>query len=227
MKRRTFKSHGKFQNEGVNLDSPRLPALQPRTENQRRMVNAILHMEVIAVTGVAGTGKTFIAASLAAEALMSGRIQQIILTRPAVEVEPMGFLKGTLEEKFHPYLEPFAKTLKAKLGGKYHYELGRAIIPSPLAYMRGADFQDSWVLLDEAQNTSPRQMEMLLTRIGCGSKVILTGDTKQKDVMGLSGLEDAVRRLSGDPGFAHIEMGLDDVVRSPLVKRIIEAYMVP
>lgn len=201
--------------------------LEAKTENQRRYINAIKNFTLTIATGPAGTGKTYICASLAAQALKEGTIDKIIITRPAVEAgESLGFLPGELEEKFDPYLQPFREVLEERLG-KTHVEYllknGR-IDASPLAYMRGRTFKNAFVILDEAQNTTPVQMKMFLTRIGHDCTVVVNGDMAQHDLRGMSGLEDAVRRVTHIPAVKHIAFDRSDIVRSGLVQEIVAAY---
>lgn len=199
-------------------------------ERQKRYIAAIRNFTLTFATGAAGTGKTWICAALAAEMLEAGLVDQIIITRPAVEAgEKLGALPGELEDKFDPYLQPFKDVLNERLSkGKVKglIEYGR-IVAAPLAYMRGKTFKNAFVVLDEAQNTTPTQMKMFLTRIGQDCKVVVNGDTAQKDVHGISGLEDAVRRLSFIPTVKHVHFTTEDIVRSGLVQEIVAAYEAP
>jgi len=173
------------------------------------------------------THNTWIATSLAAQALESNQVDKIILTRPAVEAgESLGFLPGELEDKFDPYLWPFRDVLEQRLGKTYfEYLLKKGtIVAKPLAYMRGNTFRDAFVILDEAQNTTPTQMQMFLTRIGQGSTVVVNGDLRQKDVRGISGLEDALKRVLDIPEVKLVEFNKNDIVRSDLVGKIVRAY---
>lgn len=201
--------------------------LEGKTENQKRYINAIKNFALTFATGPAGTGKTYVAASLAAAAFEAGTVDQIILTRPAVEAgENLGFLPGEIEEKFGPYLQPFLDVLNRKLG-KSHVEnlmKNERIIAVPLAYMRGRTFRDSFVILDEAQNTTPVQMKMFLTRIGENCKVVVNGDVDQQDTPGQSGLTDAIRRCSWIPTVKTVEFTRHDIVRSGLVQDIVDSY---
>lgn len=204
--------------------------IRPLNEAQGRYINAIKGFTLTFATGPAGTGKTWICAALAAQALESGEANNLIITRPAVEAgENLGFLPGELEDKFDPYLTPFRDVLNDRLGKtfvEYLIKMKR-IEAAPLAYMRGRSFKNSYVVLDEAQNTTPTQMKMFLTRIGHDCKVIVNGDMAQQDIRGESGLEDAVARLSYIPSVKHIHFTRDDVVRSGLVSEIIQAYDQP
>lgn len=201
--------------------------LEGKTETQKRYINAIKNFQLTFATGPAGTGKTYIAASLAAQALLAGSIEQIILTRPAVEAgESLGFLPGELEEKFDPYLQPFLDVLNRRLG-KSHVDClvkSEKILAVPLAYMRGRTFRDAFVILDEGQNTSPVQMKMFLTRIGENCKVVVNGDLDQQDTTGESGLADAIRRCSWIPSVKTVEFTKADIVRSGLVQDIVSSY---
>lgn len=204
--------------------------IEPQNDAQRRYINAISHFQLTFATGPAGTGKTWLAAALAAAALKDGRIEKIIITRPAVEAgENLGFLPGEIEDKFDPFLQPFKDVLNERLGKSHVEYLIRAgrIEAAPLAYMRGRTFKNAIIILDEAQNTTPTQMKMFLTRIGEGTKVIVNGDLAQKDVRGESGLEDAVARLSFIPAVKHVRFSSRDIVRSGLVQEIVSAYDAP
>ena len=218
----------------IELTSPRAKVavgpIEPKTENQKRYINAIKHHTLTFATGPAGTGKTWLCAALAAEALIENRVKKIIITRPAVEAgEHLGFLPGELDEKFDPYLTPFREVLNERLGKTkvdYLIKTGK-IEATPLAYMRGRTFKECYVILDEAQNTTPTQMKMFLTRIGYDCKVIVNGDMSQKDINGNSGLEDAVKRLSFIPSVKHVRFTREDIVRSGLVQEIVSAYEDP
>lgn len=156
-------------------------------------------------------------------------IDKIIITRPAVEAgESLGFLPGEIEDKFDPYLQPFRDVLNERLGKsfvEYMLKIGR-IEAAPLAYMRGRTFKRAFVILDEAQNTTPNQMKLFLTRIGHDCKVVVNGDIRQKDIHGQSGLDDAVKRISHIPSVKCVRFTRQDVVRSGLVQEIVEAYEV-
>ncbi len=202
--------------------------LKPRTTAQKRYINAIkTHMLTFGI-GPAGTGKSYCAGALAAQALESGTIERIILTRPAVEAgEHLGFLPGDLDEKFAAYIDAFRDILNERLGaGTVNYCLrhGR-IVAAPLAYMRGKTFnRETFVILDEAQNTSPGQMKMFLTRIGEDCKVVVNGDIRQSDIGGKNGLEDAIERVAGLPGVHIHQFERHDIVRSGLVRDLIDRY---
>lgn len=201
--------------------------LQAQTEAQGHYIHALESAELIFAIGPAGTGKTYVAATYAAEELTSKRIERIIITRPNVEVgSGFGFLPGELEEKYAPYLAPFREVMIERMGlSQYEYALKmEKILPQPLAFMRGATFNDCLVILDEAQNCTQAEMKMFLTRIGRNCTVVVDGDPDQCDLNVPSGLNDAVRRLEGLPGVSVVEFTEDDIVRSGLVKMVLCAY---
>lgn len=212
----------------VRFDRP-VPStrLEPKNEVQARYMHAIESHVLTFGTGPAGTGKTYIPAALAAQAMKDKRVDKIVLTRPAVEAgENLGFLPGELEEKYEPYIVPFKDVFTEKLG-RTHYEYALKtgkIEAAPLAYMRGRTFKNCFLILDEAQNVTPVQMKMFLTRIGENCTVIVTGDLRQKDIAGMSGLADAIERLQHVRRAAHVDFSADDVVRSGFVQDVIEAY---
>jgi phosphate starvation-inducible protein PhoH and related proteins len=200
--------------------------VKPLNYIQETYLEAIKQNEVIFGIGSAGTGKTFIAASYAASELFHKRIDRIILTRPNVETgRGLGFLPGTLEEKYAPYLEPFDSVFYRALGeGFYEYALkSKSIEPRPLGFMRGATFDNAIVLVDECQQMTKQEFQMLLSRIGRNTKIILSGDQDQSDIQD-SGLMDAVRRLEGLPGIEVVRFLDSDIVRSKMCKQIIIAY---
>jgi phosphate starvation-inducible protein PhoH and related proteins len=202
--------------------------LSPRTRAQKHYIDAITHNALTFGLGPAGTGKSYCAGALAAEAMQSGQIERIIITRPAVEAgESLGFLPGDLDEKFAAYIDAFKEILSERMGAgtvKYLMRHGR-IVALPLAYMRGRTFgADSFVILDEAQNTTPAQMKMFLTRLGEGCKVVVNGDIHQSDIAGPNGLWDAVNRLRDLPNVAIHTFHRDDIVRSGLVRDLIDRY---
>ena len=204
-------------------------AIRAKTIGQREYIQAIRSSDLVFCIGPAGTGKTFLAVVLAVQAMKSGSAKRIILTRPAVEAgESLGFLPGDLKEKVDPYLRPLYDSLHAVLGAEHTERLmERGVIEiAPLAYMRGRTLDDAFVILDEAQNTTKAQMKMFLTRLGFGSKMIITGDKTQIDLprgmdSGLIAAEKILGKVS-DIRFQYLEQG--DVVRHPLVAKIIEAY---
>ncbi|MCG5512874.1 PhoH family protein [Ectothiorhodospira shaposhnikovii] len=219
------------QNEATTKPRPNeVKALEARTEAQGHYIIAIKSAQLTFGIGPAGTGKTYIAAAMAAEALASKRIERIILTRPAVEAgEHLGFLPGELAEKIDPYMAPFMDVFHERLGRGFTEYLVRhgTIECAPLAFMRGRTFRNAFVILDEAQNTTPTQMKLFLTRAGEGAKLIVNGDPRQKDIPGPSGLTDAVDRLQGLSGVRTVTFEAGDIVRSGLVQRVIERYELP
>ena len=203
--------------------------LAPKTATQRRYLEAIERNDLVFGIGPAGTGKTYLAVAMAIQALISKRVTRIILTRPAVEAgERLGFLPGSLQEKIDPYLRPLYDALYDMLEAERVEKLvERASIEvAPLAFMRGRTLNDSFIILDEAQNTTQEQMKMFLTRQGFNSKMVVTGDLTQMDLpMGRrSGLLDAVDILRGVEGISFIQFDERDVVRHSLVQRIVRAY---
>lgn len=200
-----------------------------KTLGQKNYIQAIKANDLVFGIGPAGTGKTYLAVVMAVDALKSGLVKRIILTRPAVEAgESLGFLPGDLKEKVDPYLRPLYDALHDVLGVEHTNRLieRETIEIAPLAYMRGRTLDDAFAILDEAQNTTPEQMKMFLTRLGFGSKMIVTGDITQIDLpKGVqSGLKEASQLLSNVPGIALTYLDQTDVVRHPLVQRIINAY---
>src|SRR5882672_10126632 len=203
--------------------------LAPKTVNQRRYIEAIERNDLVIGVGPAGTGKTYLAVAMAISALMSKRVSRIILTRPAVEAgERLGFLPGTLQEKVDPYLRPLYDALFDMMESeKVDKLLERAVIEvAPIAFMRGRTLNDSFIILDEAQNSTAEQMKMLLTRQGFNSKMVVTGDLTQVDLPSgkRSGLTDASEVLRGVEGISFVHFDERDVVRHPLVQRIVRAY---
>lgn len=200
-----------------------------KTLGQRHYVTAIKKSDIVFGIGPAGTGKTFLAVVMAVTALKAHRVKKIVLTRPAVEAgENLGFLPGDLQEKVDPYLRPLYDSLYLMLGTEQVAKMmERGLIEvAPLAYMRGRTLEDSFVILDEAQNTTPEQMKMFLTRLGFGSKMVVTGDVTQIDLPRgkQSGLKEAERILASIPEIRFVYLGQEDVVRHTLVQKIIEAY---
>ena len=204
-------------------------SVTPKTLNQKLYLDAIDKYDMVFGIGPAGTGKTYLAVSMAVRALQEKRVNRIVLTRPAVEAgERLGFLPGTLQEKIDPYLKPLYDALYDMLDSdRVDRHLERGIIEiAPIAFMRGRTLNDAFVILDEAQNTTPEQMKMFLTRIGYNSKAVITGDVTQVDLPfgKLSGLVEAEKIISGVEGISFIHFNDRDVVRHPLVQRIVRAY---
>jgi len=204
-------------------------SVTPKTLNQKLYIEAIEKYDMVFGIGPAGTGKTYLAVSMAVRALLDKRVSRIVLTRPAVEAgERLGFLPGTLQEKIDPYLKPLYDALYDMLEAeRVDRHLERGVIEiAPIAFMRGRTLNDAFVILDEAQNTTPEQMKMFLTRIGYNSKAVITGDVTQVDLpLGkMSGLIEARNVVSGIEGISFIHFNERDVVRHPLVQRIVRAY---
>lgn len=200
--------------------------VKPLNYIQETYLDAIKHNDIVFGVGSAGTGKTYIAANYAAHELYHRNIEKVILTRPNIETgRGLGFLPGTLEEKYQPYLEPFDSIFSRSLGkGFYEYCLkNKTIEPRPLGFMRGTTFENCVVLVDEAQNCTKTELKMLLTRAGRNCKIIVSGDTDQCDIED-SGLQDAVNRLSHIEGIEVVRFLDSDIVRSRLCKNIIMAY---
>ncbi len=213
----------------VTLVTPRGKQIKPKTVGQQKYIEAIRKHDIVFGVGPAGTGKTYLAVVMAIRALKNKEINRLVLTRPAVEAgEKLGFLPGDLQEKVDPYLRPLYDSLYDVLGiestQKY---LDRHIIEiAPLAYMRGRTLDDAFIILDEAQNTTPEQMKMFLTRIGFGSKAIITGDITQVDLPKgqSSGLIHAGKILKNVSGIVFHHFTGEDIVRHPLVQEIVKAY---
>ncbi|RHW18283.1 PhoH family protein [Sphingomonas gilva] len=208
----------------------RKKTIVPRTRTQIEYMHALGSNDVIFALGPAGTGKTYLAVAQAVQQLIQGTVQRLILSRPAVEAgERLGFLPGDMKEKVDPYLRPLYDALYDMLPTE---QVERRILSgeieiAPIAFMRGRTLSDAFIILDEAQNTSPAQMKMFLTRFGQNSRMVVCGDPKQVDLPGgveSSGLADAVRRLEGIEGIATVRFMTSDVVRHPVVGRIVEAY---
>lgn len=203
--------------------------IRPKSLGQKKYVDAIKKNSIVFGVGPAGTGKTYLAVALAVYALKNHEVERIILTRPAVEAgEKLGFLPGDLADKVDPYLRPLYDALQDMMGGdSYLKNIERGSIEiAPLAYMRGRTLSNSFIILDEAQNTTREQMKMFLTRMGEGSKIVVTGDVTQIDLPRnvYSGMKDAVQVLQGVKDIEIVELDYRDVVRHELVSRIIRAY---
>lgn len=215
-------------NNGVSLRT-RKGAIRPRGENQQNYVKSILAQDINFGIGPAGTGKTFLAVACAVDALEREQVQHILLVRPAVEAgEKLGFLPGDLAQKIDPYLRPLYDALYEMLGFEHVTRLieKQVIEVAPLAYMRGRTLSNSFIILDESQNTTAEQMKMFLTRIGFGSTAVITGDITQVDLPRgtVSGLTQVIKVLQDVQGIGFTFFKSADVVRHPLVQRIVEAY---
>lgn len=203
--------------------------VKPKTMGQKKYVDAIRNSTIVFGLGPAGTGKTYLAMAMAITAFKNNEVSRIILTRPAIEAgEKLGFLPGDLQSKVDPYLRPLYDALYQIMGAEsFMKNMEKGLIEvAPLAYMRGRTLDDAYIILDEAQNTTPAQMKMFLTRIGFGSKVVITGDATQKDLSAdmQSGLDIAQRVLKGVEEISFCTLTSKDVVRHPLVQRIVKAY---
>ncbi len=203
--------------------------IKPKTLGQKQYVDAMRDHMIVFGVGPAGTGKTYLAMAMAVTAFKNNEVSRIILTRPAIEAgEKLGFLPGDLQSKVDPYLRPLYDALYQIMGAEsFARNMEKGLIEvAPLAYMRGRTLDNAYIILDEAQNTTPAQMKMFLTRIGFGSKVVVTGDASQKDLAPdmKSGLDVAVRVLSKIDDISFCSLSSKDVVRHPLVQRIVKAY---
>lgn len=215
--------------DGVILYGDRGIVIKPKTDNHKRLVASAIENDLVFAVGPAGTGKTYISVAMAVRALKNQAVKKIIITRPAVEAgENLGFLPGDLKEKLDPYLRPIYDALDDMLPrAKLKYYMDNNIIEiAPLAYMRGRTLSNAFVLLDEAQNTTPMQIKMFLTRMGNNSKMIITGDQTQIDLPGRqkSGLVHALETLQGISGIGIVQLDGKDVMRHKLVGKIITAY---
>ncbi len=214
--------------EKIEVDS-RQGFVRPRTANQQRYVEAIAGHDVTFAIGPAGTGKTYLAMALAVSALLKGEVKRLILTRPALEAgEKLGFLPGDLYQKISPYLRPLYDALYDLMDAERirKYEQDGVIEVAPLAFMRGRTLNSAFIILDEAQNTTPEQMKMFLTRLGFNSRVVITGDITQVDLPSrqVSGLESVRTVLAAVPEIPFIHLTRKDVIRHPLVRKIVQAY---
>lgn len=202
--------------------------IEAQSEAQGHYILSIQSKDITFGTGPAGTGKTYVSASLACDALMANEVDKIVITRPVVEAdENMGFLPGDVADKFAPYFVPVREVLEERLGKgfvAYLISTGKIEI-APFAYMRGRTFKNAFVILDEAQNTTPKQMKLFLTRLGENVRVVINGDSTQQDIRAsVNGLDDAHQRFCRTPGFGAVQFEAGDVRRSPLVQRIVENY---
>lgn len=223
------KSHGHGAHGGSHASVKNPSAVVPKTANQKKYMEAIQTNDIVFGWGSAGSGKTYLAMAMAVQALLDRKVDRIVLTRPAVEAgEKLGFLPGDLEEKVNPYLRPLFDALYDMVDlDRAARMIEKGIIEiAPIAFMRGRTLSHSFVILDEAQNTTTDQMKMFLTRLGFDSKAIITGDITQVDLPygKTSGLTDAIRILKGIEGIGMVEFTEKDVVRHPLVRKIIVAY---
>ncbi|MBF0896215.1 MAG: PhoH family protein [Atopobium sp.] len=202
-------------------------AIQPKTQGQIEYTKAIANNSITFGIGPAGTGKTYLAVAMALAALTSQQISRIVLVRPVVEAgESLGFLPGTLQEKLDPYIRPLYDALFDMTSMEYANNLiEQGIVEiAPLAFMRGRTMNDAFVILDEAQNTTPEQMKMFLTRLGFSSKFVITGDATQRDLVGRSGLDVARQVLGNLEDVAFVDLDRNDIVRHTLVGKIVDAY---
>ena len=223
------KTPAKTRQENLIIYGMNGKPITARSENQQRLVDAFQENDLVFATGPAGSGKTFVAIALAVKALKNKEVRKIILSRPAVEAgEKLGFLPGEMKDKLDPYLQPLYDALQDMIPAVKlkEYMENNVIQIAPLAFMRGRTLNDAGIILDEAQNTTREQMKMFLTRLGFGSKIVITGDVTQIDLPGdkISGLKEAMRVLNEVEDIAICRLNEADVVRHVIVQRIIKAY---
>ncbi len=228
-KKETSESMGNTIISSIPTITMRKGIISPRTKGQADYLKVLTKSEMVFGIGPAGTGKTFLAVAQAVSMLLSGQVDRIILSRPAVEAgERLGFLPGDMKDKIDPYLRPLYDALYAMMPGDQVIKrlTNGEIEVAPLAFMRGRTLEHAYIILDEAQNTTPAQMKMFLTRLGAGSRMVITGDLSQIDLppMIKSGLKDAVDTLYSVPGIKIILFKAEDVIRHPLVNQIVKAY---
>lgn len=213
----------------LEANKPKFGKLVPMTTKQKTLIQMLEHKRVVFIHGPAGTSKTFVPTSLAVEALEAGTIDRLVIARPQVGCgEEMGFRPGTEAEKFEGWIRPFMEIIEGKLGmsrAATYLKYGK-IVAAPLETMRGSTFRNAYIILDEAQNTTPEQMKMFLTRLGQASQMVINGDIEQSDlpINQMSGLEDALDVFGHDSDFGVMEFSEDDIVRDPFVKKMIIAY---
>ena len=207
-------------------DKPKVKHVEAKTENQKEYIRLIIENDIVFCSGPSGSGKSFVAAGIAAEHLHRGEIEQIIITRPLVCTgKDIGSLPGELGEKIAPYLLPMKENLKFFLGQSFYgyYDNEGQIHYKPLEVMRGATFHNCYMILDEAQNCTVEQIKMFVTRMGKGSKVLINGDVNQDDLRGRSGLEYCISKLKGLEGVGVCELGYEDIQRNDIIGRVLNA----
>ena len=205
---------------------PKVQKLEAKTPNQKEYIRSIIENDIVFCSGPSGSGKSFIAAGIAAEHLHRADIEQIIITRPLVCTgKDIGSLPGELGEKIAPYLLPMKENLKFFLGRSYygHYDNEGQILYKPLEIMRGATFHNAYMILDEAQNCTVEQIKMFITRMGKNSKVLINGDINQDDLRGRSGFDYCISTLSGVTGVGICELGYEDIQRNDIIGRVLTA----
>ena len=230
-----MKSQMQLKNKDRESDRP-IPQIKPRNEKQKQFLDVLENpaYPIVVATGVAGGGKTHLASLMGLKNLHEQNVQRLIITRPAVSVdEDHGFLPGTLEEKMSPWLAPLYDSFYTFYSPKKVQSMieDKIIEICPLAYTRGRTFNNAWIIADECQNTTPIQMKMLLTRIGQGSTMVITGDLAQSDLHGMNGLQDLIRRLDMYDTYtdkiARVHFGMEDIVRHPVIKDVLNLYKNP